>query len=557
MLPSLPLFVIHEGRETFPNDGNFRTHLCTLHDDLSGALRGSANLCLRVFEAGRSLPATADPRLFKERIGDRHSYEVDLGSVFDRIISELARASWYYPEVLVFLRTMPSGDSRRAWEKLIQRRVVVATYCCPWEGMGGEERSRLETLLFDIAKVSNGQAPYKILSAEEWRLERLENIFTKLRERILARRPPGKEMGSRSSERSDFGPTRGDSGAHWGGGPFFFQPPQAPVAATRADTTRWSPPVEQSVPPVIAQWEVHEPPAELEDRRAHEVCEERETSGGWWLIGASVRGKLHAHEATFREDSFALGSVPGWNLVAVADGAGSHSLSRVGSELAAKAAIAEMERLLGAASVPGPALVGSVMQEALGAAWRRLRAEAEQRPRPFEDFGTTLLLLAHHLETGWLGVAQVGDGLLAAQLEDGELRLLGSPQTGEYSGQTSFLTNYLEADLAKRAEVTRLERAPQLFLIMTDGVADDLYPPEQKLPKLIEPLSEVLTQADRPRALLKLISYDLPGSFDDRTLVAVCRPQDLILGERPSTQMTAADPPPPAGEAEPNSAFKD
>jgi hypothetical protein len=281
------------------------------------------------------------------------------------------------------------------------------------------------------------------------------------------------------------------------------------------------------------------------------MCEEKETSGGWWLIGASVRGKLHAHEGTFREDSFALGSVPGWNLVAVADGAGSHTLSRVGSELAVKWAIDEMERLLGAADEPGSARAESATQSALKAAWRRLRAEAEERKRPFEDFGTTLLLLAHHVETGWLGVAQVGDGLLAAQLEDGQLLLLGSPQTGEYSGQTSFLTNYLEADLAKRAEAVHLERPPRLFLVMTDGVADDLYPPEQKLPGLIKPLPGVLAQADRPRALLELISYDLAGSFDDRTLVAVCRPHEMGRDESASGQVAAKDPLPPASEPVP------
>jgi Protein phosphatase 2C len=535
-LPTLPLFVVHEGRETFSNDGNFRTHLCMLHDDLSGILSGSANLCLRVFEAGRSLPATADPRVLKERIGDRPSYQVELGLVFDRIASELTGAPWDYPEVLVFLRTMPSDHSRRAWEQLIQKRVVVATYCCPWEGMRSEERRRLETLLADMAKASNGQAPYKILSSEEWKPERLEDIFARLRERILARRAQGKPAAS-SSERLEPGSPREDSGAHHRGGPLFF--------GSQAETARWSPAgVERSAAPAIAQWEVREPPAELEDHREHEVCEEKETPGGWWLIGASVRGKLHAHEATFREDSFALGSVPGWNLVAVADGAGSHSLSRVGSELAVRAAIEEMRRLLGAGGEPGLALVEPAMQSALGASWRRLRAEAEDRKRPFEDFGTTLLLLAHHIETGWLGVAQVGDGLLAAQLESGELRLLGSPQTGEYSGQTSFLTNHREADLAKRAEAVLLEQPPRLFLVMTDGVADDLYPPEQKLPGLIKPLPEVFAQADHPRTLLSLISYDLAGSFDDRTLVVVCRPQELSRGERVSTQVPAEGAPP-------------
>ena len=55
-----------------------------------------------------------------------------------------------------------------------------------------------------------------------------------------------------------------------------------------------------------------------------------------WL---SRRGKLHENNATFREDAFEIDTTGGWVLVAVADGAGSHYLSRVGSNLAVKACI--------------------------------------------------------------------------------------------------------------------------------------------------------------------------------------------------------------------------
>lgn len=249
------------------------------------------------------------------------------------------------------------------------------------------------------------------------------------------------------------------------------------------------------------------------------------------MLAASRRGRLHAHEGTFREDAFCISVAGNWCLIAVADGAGSCPLSRVGANLAAQTAVKMMADNLSKAP-HNRATVRKVLQGALEAAWHRLAQETENRKEQglrFRDLSTTLLLLAFHARQNLIGVAQIGDGLLAGQLADGTIQLLGEPDTGTYAGQTHFLTSYPCEALATKIDTPELRCQPRLFFVMTDGLSDDLYPPLKRLPGLIKPIPHVLQQ-DRPeQALLELLAYDRVGSFDDRTLVVLCQRQKCQL----------------------------
>jgi hypothetical protein len=76
-----------------------------------------------------------------------------------------------------------------------------------------------------------------------------------------------------------------------------------------------------------AEWQVREPPSELDYRVAHTFTDNRDVDGKWYVCGASRRGKSHENQGSFREDACRIESAAGWILVAVADGAGSHQLS--------------------------------------------------------------------------------------------------------------------------------------------------------------------------------------------------------------------------------------
>ena len=84
-------------------------------------------------------------------------------------------------------------------------------------------------------------------------------------------------------------------------------------------------------------WQQREPPFVWRDRVPHTDTNFQQGGQGWVIVGASRRGQLHAHEGTFREDAFRTMAVDDWSLIAVADGAGSHKLSRIGANQAVQA----------------------------------------------------------------------------------------------------------------------------------------------------------------------------------------------------------------------------
>jgi len=274
-----------------------------------------------------------------------------------------------------------------------------------------------------------------------------------------------------------------------------------------------------------AEWQVKEP-TEEKDRTAH-TQNQTLNAGDWYICGASRRGKLHENEATFREDAFAVQYAGGWILVAVADGAGSHHLSRVGSNLSVKVAI-EMLTDKVTNKPPQEDYIAGFLENALDESLLALSRESVKRNIDIRDLSTTLLLLMFNERKNLIGVAQVGDGLLAVQFTDGEVAPLGNPESGEYSGQTYFLTNHQKGSFKNNVSVLKPDKDLKYFFVMTDGVADDLYPPTERLPGLIKAIPEVIVSDYPDKALLELINYNRPGSFDDRTLVVVCKRNEIV-----------------------------
>ncbi|GEM_PF-904681 len=304
------------------------------------------------------------------------------------------------------------------------------------------------------------------------------------------------------------------------------------------------------------------------------------TSDGWHMIAASRRGKMHAHKGSFREDAFALGHVDGWHVMVVADGGGSCPLARVGANLAATTAVNtimehlritneelrirnyelgienyELESLIPNSQfvIRNLSIAKQALQEGLKQAYRSLVDEAEKRKVTLRDLGTTFLCVLHldlritneelrirNYELGienyeleslipnsqfaicnssLIGVVQVGDGLLAAQLADGKIQILAEPDVGEAAGSTFFITSLPVEEWLERVHVQILPQSVQMLAAMCDGVADDFIPFERYLPKFFEQhLARLTDQEQSEENLLILLGYEKRGSFDDRTL---------------------------------------
>ncbi len=176
------------------------------------------------------------------------------------------------------------------------------------------------------------------------------------------------------------------------------------------------------------------------DPVAHEVQIDAGTSAGFLLAGASKRGRSHVAEGKYREDAVSMVSVPahgGW-LIAVADGAGSAGLSRVGANAAAAAVATFARPLIEAGEDPV-----SILDRSASAALRALLAAAKARKAHPDELACTLLLLLWQ-ETPTGGKAytfQVGDGLIAVYDSKRELQTIGVEEDGGFAGETVFLTS--------------------------------------------------------------------------------------------------------------------
>lgn len=267
-------------------------------------------------------------------------------------------------------------------------------------------------------------------------------------------------------------------------------------------------------------WQVLEP-RDAEDRTEH-LAKQVEDTPAYLLVAASRRGRSHEHTGTYREDAFAVRtcSTGAWTL-AVADGAGSCRLSRIGARIATQVAT---DSLLGSLQSPHREAWSEprmAMIKAARDARQAVEDEARRRNCPPADLSCTLLVL-FYVPAGHGGQAaafQVGDGLVVAIEGNGQQRSLTATDTATWAGETRFLTSDLGDTWSHRVQLVAFPEPPQGFILASDGVADDLVPLDRNLPILWGSVGEALDQPEPGGALLDLLNYQKRGSFDDRTLV--------------------------------------
>jgi len=143
-----------------------------------------------------------------------------------------------------------------------------------------------------------------------------------------------------------------------------------------------------------------------------------------------------------------------------------------------------------------------------------------------------LLGLILNVETGRIGVGQIGDGLILGLNEKKEAKPIVEPPDPGEPGVSYFLT---QTDWGKylctKPSMTDEELARiSTFYLMTDGVADDCQygPPADILTKWANDIDREIRSIHSPNeAATKLKgylrTYQAKGSFDDRTLVVICK----------------------------------
>lgn len=256
----------------------------------------------------------------------------------------------------------------------------------------------------------------------------------------------------------------------------------------------------------------------------------------WALAAASRRGKTHAHEGSHRDDSFDFGFQDGWSILVCADGAGSYRLSRVGAKISCEVAVQNLRNLLKGFSIKGDSSllipeeadllkIKQLLIDTVELAIQSVRNEASQRGIEFDLLSTTLLIAIHHewLDKSLVASIQVGDGAIAVWHGGNSVSILGKADSGDYACETRFITTKgIDKELESKVFFA-IKPGVDAVAVMTDGVADDFFPAETYMPGMFVKVYSELLKEKAEKNLLEWLSYDLRGSFDDRTLVVLHR----------------------------------
>ena len=243
------------------------------------------------------------------------------------------------------------------------------------------------------------------------------------------------------------------------------------------------------------------------------------------VIGARVRGKKHKHEGTNCDDFFETAASDDCIICVVCDGAGSKPLSRIGSRISSETAAAFLKEKLAELFVIAPELkpslsgdmsapefmdgcmkIAKLVQESARQAYAAQKAKLAElaadetyknslgRLPVISDLSATFLaavivpLEVEGKRQSFMATVQIGDGCICAidTTADAEhcFKLMGAADSGKFSGETDFLSekNTQPDALATRTRVSR--GGSDIFLLMTDGVADDYFPAQPMMKRL-------------------------------------------------------------------------
>lgn len=279
----------------------------------------------------------------------------------------------------------------------------------------------------------------------------------------------------------------------------------------------------EMTPPVAAEWKCL-PIPEGPDKHPEFDAKAMDSSEGFRLIAARARGKKHKHDGTNCDDWFHFTSSGDWTIIAVSDGAGSKKFSRVGARAACEAAVAQLASQLEnhkisyryswtAETFKRDEATGSFAEEDLETVQKALHSSMQKACDAVEtaaaerhnsvdhfqvlgrrvdtsDLSATLLLAVHtnvKVQNGTTSLVfscSIGDGMIAAIDKNGVSRLLMTPDSGQFSGEVTFLAR-------KEAQPDRLRNRTFVFfgtiralMLMSDGVADDYFPNDPGMSRL-------------------------------------------------------------------------
>lgn len=279
------------------------------------------------------------------------------------------------------------------------------------------------------------------------------------------------------------------------------------------------------------------------------------------IVIASKRGRSHAHEATFRDDDFAVDQLPAeWNIISVSDGAGSAKMARYGSQLSTQSindffkneeVLNEIEKNAILIYNPSEETSKEIETEAkqniirllykgVLNVYHLLNETAKEHSFSIKDLHATLIFtLVKKFDFGYVILSfGVGDcPINVINPEFSEVKLLNQMDVGEFGGGTRFITmkEIFNDQISSRFGINCVKDFSKLVL-MTDGIYDPKFVTENKLENLEswksffhdldgnnEDGMKVDFENDETidQQLLEWTDFWSKGNHDDRTLAII------------------------------------
>lgn len=269
------------------------------------------------------------------------------------------------------------------------------------------------------------------------------------------------------------------------------------------------------------------------------------------LTAARVRGRSHAHKGSFCEDDIAiLHSKNLGYLGMVCDGAGSSRFSRLASQVLTESIPRHLQKIVAEEFSKGDykgdykesyqghqnELLGEILGEMPGEILGKAVCKGFSALMEYVDLGdvfkvndlyaTCLIFWALPLENQRWALTSfwVGDGGLAVA-HDNTVTLLGTPDSGEFSGQTRFLS---EEELSPEAQKNRIQSGIynnlQSVWAMTDGITDAKFASEKDLQNTEEwqkLIAEMLPILANEKSCCEWLNFWSQGNHDDRAFAAL------------------------------------
>lgn len=295
-------------------------------------------------------------------------------------------------------------------------------------------------------------------------------------------------------------------------------------------------------------WQINEPATNLPYPKSHTAHQLLGTSQ-FKLAAASRRGRSHEHAGSFRDDDFFIANIDntGWSVMIVADGAGSAPYSREGSRIAAQTTgqllldyianhhqqldehlsqwqIGSQDEATKQASQTLNNCFYELFYKAAQQSIQQIDQQAQAQEVSSKAFATTLLVavVKQQANKTFVSTFWVGDGAIAAYCPN-KLRLMGTPDGGEFAGQTRFLDKSIGATFNERVNIGYFENL-EAVILMTDGISDPRFETDaglqnqQKWDGLWQELQPSLQEQHADLALLDWMHFFSAGHHDDRTL---------------------------------------